>query len=157
MSPVDAARWVALVVADQINYHHKNHLKLHCAEERLVRLAGALGLASFIAVCLHYWLEENPYLLIFTAAGPAFAAAAHGVATRLGFVHRIALSRDAERELSLIDKELQQVIAGAGSPETAWAAVRNLAFRAAEAMGRESTSWHSQVRRQKSTCPDGHP
>ena len=39
-SPIDAARWVALVVADQINYHHKNHRKLHCADERLTWLAG---------------------------------------------------------------------------------------------------------------------
>jgi hypothetical protein len=152
-SPIDAARWVASVVAYQIEYHRRNHRKLHRAEERLTWLAAGLVLASFVAVCLHYWLDENPYLLIFTAAGPAFAAAAHGVTTRLGLVHRIALSRDAESELSLVNDELQEVIGGSGSPEPAWKAVRSLAFRAAEAMGRETTSWHSQVRRQKDELP----
>ena len=94
-------------------------------------------------------MGENKYLLLVTAAGPAFAAAVHGIATRLGFVHRIQLSLDAERELSPILDELAKVIANASAPEPTWIAVRKLAFRAAEAMGRETRSWHSQVRRQK--------
>jgi hypothetical protein len=94
-------------------------------------------------------VNENPYLLLFTAAGPAFAGAVHGLTTRLGFVHRIDLSREAEKEISLVHKELQNVIDHPASPGTTWNDVRKLAFRAAEAMGRENTSWHSQVRRQK--------
>jgi len=148
-SPIDAARWLAFVVADQSIYHRNNHHKLHCAERRLNWLTELLFLLAFFAVCLHPWAGNNRYLLILTAAGPAFAAAVHGVTTRLGFVHRIQLSQDAERELLLICDKLRGVIASASAPETTWIAVRKLAFRAAEAMGRETRSWHSQVRRQK--------
>jgi hypothetical protein len=148
-SPIDAARWLAFVVADQRTYHHNNHHKLHCAEQRLNWLTMILFGLAFIAVCWPLWKGDNDKLLLLTAAGPAFAAAVHGVTTRLGFVHRIQLSQDAERELSLILDELRGVIARAASPEATWIAVRNLAFRAAEAMGRETRSWHSQVRRQK--------
>ena len=152
-SPIDAARWLELVVAGQVRYHHKNHRKLRCAEERLTWLAEALFFASFAAVCLHPWLGESRYLLIFTAAGPAFGSAVHGIATRLGFVDRIDLSRGAESELAEVQKELQDALAGPGAPQIAWTTVRKLAFRAAEAMGRETTSWHSQVRRQKDELP----
>jgi hypothetical protein len=153
-SPIDAAKWVELVVTDQRTYHRNNHRKLHCAEQRLNGLTIILFVMAFIAVCWHLasWylaMGDNKYLLLVTAAGPAFAAAVHGIATRLGFVHRIQLSQDAERELSPILDELGKVIANPSAPEPTWITVRKLAFRAAEAMGRETRSWHSQVRRQK--------
>ncbi len=148
-SPIDAARWVALVVGDQFTYHHDNYHKLHCAEQRLNYLTIVLFALAFIAVCWHLKDGENNDLLLATAAGPAFAASMHGIATRLGFVHRIQLSHDAERELAQIRNKLHAVIAGASDSDATWIAVRKLAFQAAEAMGQETRSWHSQVRRQK--------
>jgi hypothetical protein len=146
---LDAAKWLVLVVDYQMSYHHSNYHKVHCAEKRLNRLTIILFGLAFIAVCWHLRMGEMDELLILTAAGPAFAAAIHGVTTRLGFVHRIPLSMDAEKELRLISGELHDVITRNPASEVGWVDVRKLAFRAAEAMGRETTSWHSQVRRQK--------
>ncbi len=92
-----------------------------------------------------------PYLLIPTAAGPAGAASLHGVRTRLGIVHRIALSRDTGAELRAIHDRLEQFRRDLGdmTPERAWSEIRMLAMRASTAMGSENTSWHNLVRREK--------
>jgi hypothetical protein len=37
--------------------------------------------------------------------------------------------------------------------DNAWSHVRHLAFEAAEAMGRENTSWHGLVRRYRDDLP----
>jgi hypothetical protein len=146
MSPLDAARWLNTVVADQTAYHRNNHHKLECAEQRLNLLTVILFGIAVLAVGFHLADFEDPRLLIATAAMPAFAAAIHGVATRLAFVHRIQLSRDAETELLPIREALGALIDDGAAD---WPAVRVLAARAAEAMALETTSWHSQVRRQK--------
>jgi hypothetical protein len=93
------------------------------------------------------------WLPILTTAGPAFAAALHGPTTRLGIVNRIALSRLAERDLRPICAELSDITARPAMTEALWARVRELAFRAADAMGRENTSWHGQVRLQRDSLP----
>jgi hypothetical protein len=145
-----ALAWVRLIVRDQIDYHKKNHHKLHRAEDRLRRFAIAIFVAAFFAVILHFHFKNADWLLLVTAAGPAFAAALHGVGTRLGIVHRAALSREVERQLTKIDNDLDELGKAAGhsvDEAEAWAQVRRLTFQAAEAMGRENTSWHGLVRR----------
>jgi hypothetical protein len=156
-SPAEAATWLQLVVEDQALYHETNELRLDHAEHRLHNWAAALFLLAVLAVIAHYfhslpWIAPVlPCLLIATAAGPAAAAALHGVRTRLGIVHRIALSRDAKLELDQIKVRLDQFKHGVADlpPERAWAEVRALARRAASAMGIENTSWHNLVRREK--------
>jgi hypothetical protein len=147
-SPLEAANWLDLIVSDQTNYHLDNHEKLESAEKRMVWLTVILFGFALAVVGSHFWYDdgEGKYSLIWTAAMPAFAASMHGVTNRLGFVHRIELSLDAEAELKLIRDDLKPLSAG-GAPD--WAPVRDLARRAADAMARETTSWHSQVRRQK--------
>jgi hypothetical protein len=89
-----------------------------------------------------------------TAAGPAAAAALHGAGTRLGIVHRAALSLDMERELKEIGGTLKKLIDSPPPVELdAWREVRRLAFEAATSMGRESSSWHGLVRRYRDELP----
>nr|WP_294524520.1 hypothetical protein [uncultured Rhodopila sp.] len=146
--PLEAAHWLDLIGSDQTNYHLENHEKLECAERRMVWLTGFLFAVALGVVGWHFSYpdSEGRYSLIWTAAMPAFAAAMHGVTTRLGFVHRIQLSLEAEVELTPIRDDLKALITG-GAPD--WSLVRDLAKRAADAMARETTSWHSQVRRQQ--------
>ena len=99
-------------------------------------------------------MDHEHGLLLFTAAGPAFAAALHGAGTRLGIVHRAALSRGIEKELRQIDSNLIKLINGTHSSKDPAAEVRALASAAAEAMGTENTSWHGLVRRYKEEVPD---
>nr|WP_294504182.1 hypothetical protein [uncultured Rhodopila sp.] len=145
-SALEAARWLKLVVKDQTTYHHDNHHRLECAEDRLIRLTVILFGVAVVAVVAELVDYGSSLLLLATAAMPAFAAAIHGVATRLGFVHRAQLSLEAAGELEPIQDDLDKMIDQA---EADWPNVRTLAARAAEAMARETTSWHSQVRRQK--------
>jgi hypothetical protein len=151
-SPVDAAKWLHLIVADQIGYHHRNHHKLEHAEHRLLILSQLIFLSALVAVVAHFFLHDAPWLILFTAAGPAFAAALHGTGTRLGIVHRTALSAEMERELARIDNGLTGMI-DAGPPAANWRDVRRLAAAATETMGRENTSWHGLVRRYRDELP----
>lgn len=151
LRPADAADWLQLIVQDQLDYHRKNHRKLERAEHMLRRLTQLIFLIAVLAVCAHYVLHTE-WLLLVTAAAPAFAAALHAIGTRLGISDRAELSEDIEAELDEIDKELTKVKAMAPG-EDAWRDVRRLAFEAAEAMGRENSSWHGLVRRYPHELP----
>jgi hypothetical protein len=156
-SPAEAAAWLELLVEDQALYHETNELRLEHAEIRLHNWAAGLFLLAVLAVVAHYfsklpWIAPVvPWLLILTAAGPAAAAALHGVRTRLGIVHRIALSRDTKAELDQIHTRLKQFKLNLPNlpSERAWSEIRSLALRASNAMGSENTSWHNLVRREK--------
>jgi hypothetical protein len=152
VAPVPAAEWLHLIVGDQVKYHHDNHHKLDHAEKRLLFITQCIFAAAIVAVILHF-ITHAESLLLVTAAAPAFAAALHGTGTRLGIVHRAALSIDAERELKQIKDSLASLINGPPAVDEAWRQVRHLASEAAKAMGRESTSWHGLVRRYRDELP----
>jgi hypothetical protein len=122
-------------------------------------IADIVFLAAFVAVVVqlgsHYWpyLPASHWLLVLTAAGPAFAAACHGAATRLAIANRIVLSEGVEQELRPIQDALHEIIHRPPTSATAWADARSLAFRAADAMGRENQSWLGLVRLQRDTLP----
>ena len=153
-TPSDAAKWVRLIVGDQIDYHHNNRRKLHHAEHRLRFVTQLFFYAAVIAVIAHFiWHGPGAnWLLLLTAAGPAFAAAVHGTETRLGIVHRAALSVDTERELSAVDEGLGKIDDNSVG-EDGWREVRRLTAAADDAMGRENTSWHGLVRRHRDELP----
>ncbi len=156
-SPERAAAWLALMIEDQAGYHRSNCCKLELAQHRMTALSSLfffLALAAVVAeIALPTFSDGAKYLLLVTAAGPAFAAALHGAETRLGMVHRAALSRDAEADLTEIHDALQRLAQAPPATEAAWTQVRALALRAADAMGQENTSWHSLVRRQRDDMP----
>jgi hypothetical protein len=176
MSFPEAVRWLDAFVEDQIKYHSRNHLKLETAERRLTLFATLLFILSFVGAALEIdhvrdglaraisWLglppealavssallDEPKWLLLVTAAGPAFAAALHGAETRLGIVHRSELSKSMAEELGRIRRELLDARQAA---QEDWPQLHKLAFRAAAAMGDENTSWHSLLRRSPDTTP----
>jgi hypothetical protein len=150
LTPVEAADWLRLIVQDQIVYHRSNHRRLEHAESGLRRLTQLIFLVAIIGVTAHLYWPDATHLLLATAAAPAFAAALHGTGTRLGIVHRAALSGDLERELIEVDTALGDV---QGRPPGSWQEVRRLAFAAAEVMGKENSSWHGLVRRYRDDLP----
>jgi hypothetical protein len=152
-TPAQAARWLQWIIDDQTAYHHRNHHKLERAEGRLRFVTQAFFAIAMIAVLVHFCSHAR-WLLLLTAAGPAAAAALHGAGTRLGIVHRAALSLDMERELKQIGAALKRLIDNPPPVELdAWSELRRLAFQAANAMGRETTSWHGLVRRYRDELP----
>jgi hypothetical protein len=166
-TPQNAAKWLQLIVADQAQYHVGNHRKLEQAEETLNRIIEWLFSLAIVAVILHLGFivgsfEEGPVvrfieavLLLPTAANPAFAAALHGAGTRLGIVHRTALSEQTRDKLHGINKSLDRFIEAppSVSEDGDWTMVRELALAAADAMGEENVSWHGLVRRERDVIP----
>jgi len=164
--PEQAAAWLECIVQDQIAYHKRNHRKLHMVENRVQAITSILFCSAIIAVIAEVVVGMWPclhagWLLLVTAGFPAFAAAFHGAATRLGIVQRIALSHDVERTLARVHDSVSELMrrpdpAGADALtdiHLRWSQVRSLAFQAAEAMGQENKSWHSQVRLQRDSLP----
>jgi len=150
---VEGAAWLRLFVADQMTYHRNNHRKLALVEQRLLVLKVVVFLAAIGAVIAHFFSNAH-WLLLFTASAPALAAAVHGAETRLGIVHRAALSEKMDTELNDILRQLDaKGAASSPSQSLTWSAVRKLARRAAEAMVQENTSWHSLVRRERDFIP----
>lgn len=153
-SPAQAAAWVHLIVSDQLEYHRRNYQKLEHAEQQLRLVTAVIFFIAIFAVAahlvfrsFHFIFPYEEWLLLFTAAFPALAAALHGAGTRLGIVHRAALSRDMERQLAKIDNELVALSQPGMDEAAAWREVRHQTFEAAKAMGQENTSWHGLVRR----------
>ncbi len=146
LAPQQAAKWLDLIVNDQITYHHRNERKLEYAEARLRFATQTIFIIAMLAVVTHFFIVAH-WLLLFTAAGPAFAAALQGTITRLGIVHRAALSVDAAKDLGEVQTELLALMKASPPVAEAWSEVRRLAYNAARAMGRENTSWHGLVRR----------
>lgn len=153
LTATEAARWIQLIVVDQMHYHEHNQHTLERAEKTLGALSTSFFLASWVMVVLVLFRHDNPLFFLATAAGPAFAAALHGAGTRLGFVHRAALSSDMSRQLKEISYSLDELIRTAASSVQAWEKVRGLTFEAAKAMGAENTSWHRLVRRYRDELP----
>jgi hypothetical protein len=145
-----AIAWLRLIIGDQIEYHERNHSKLDRAESGLRTVSQLIFLSAIVAVLGHLYAEFKhahaeilDWLLLVTAAAPAFAAALHETGTHLGIVHRIALSEQTMSELKRIDDELGRSI----QAEDPWTKIRQLTYKATEIMGAENTSWHGLVRR----------
>jgi hypothetical protein len=141
-SPEQAADWLRLIIDDQISYHDVNYRKLKRAEHRLQLIARLIFLSAIIAVIAHF-CNHADWLLLFTAAAPAYAAALHETGTHLGIVHRTALSFDMRNELTQIRQELDNL----DRADDRWKKVRQLAYDATKVMGGENKSWHGLVRR----------
>jgi hypothetical protein len=159
-SAQQAAEWVQLIVRDKLVYHRRNHRKLERAEARLRGAAQLFFYLALAAVILHlgetfggWHLPEGNWVLMATVVGPAFAAALHGAATRLGIVHRAGLSKEMEKELETIEGSLISFVSAPRETPEGWREVRRLAYEAANAMGREHTSWHGLVQRHRDELP----
>jgi hypothetical protein len=153
LSATDAARWVQLIVDDQMRYHEHNHITLERAEKSLGAVSTGLFALSMLTIVAGLRGEHAPSLLLLSAGGPALAAALHGAGTRLGFVHRAALSREMHKQLKEISFALDERIRTAGSSGTDWQEARAQTYEAAKAMGAENSSWHRLVRRYRDELP----
>ncbi len=151
-TPIEGARWLLLIITSQMEYHRDNHDKLKRVESRLLLVKTIVFAIAIFAVAAHFHFHVT-WLLLLTASAPAAAAALHGAETRLGIVHRAALSEQMEKDLELLHDKLKEIIKAHPSTEVSWPVVRSVAREAAEAMGSENTSWHSLVLRERDFLP----
>lgn len=116
------------------------------AAETALRLGFAVAGAGLLLV-----LARHEALLLATAAGPALAAALHGVVNRLSLAHRAAESRAVLKGLRGVLARLPA--AGGEGSTAALVRVRALAQDAARAMDTENQRWHGVLSRQSDALP----
>jgi hypothetical protein len=145
LTPPQAARWLRLIVADQIAYYDRDYYLLKQLEQNLRVIKQAIFLIAIMAVLTHFCLHAE-WLLLFTAATPAFAAALHGAEIRLGILHRVPLSLEMKNELTHIDNALANTIRNPPPFEDAWLEVRRLAVEATTIFGRDTLWLHHVLR-----------
>jgi hypothetical protein len=140
-----AVAWLRLIIADQLSYYDRDYRKLMrlAVNIRIIKqLIFALGILAVLAHFFHH----AAWLLLFTAAAPAFAAALHGAATRLGIMKRAPLSFILRDELKRIDAALAQLTSNLSHTTDDWRKVRRLAFDAATAFNQNIMSYYSVMR-----------
>lgn len=147
-----AIEWLRLIVEDQRLYHADNFRKLEQTKNGLERLTFVIFAGAAAGVLGHLYNHQDVWLFA-TAGLPALGAALHGAGTRLGIVHRAALSNDAAKELAGLAHDLDRLGKSTLSDEVRWAELRSLTESAAEVMGRENSSWHGLVSRYTDELP----
>ena len=172
------AKYILDIVNDQCDYHrnngndqcnnHKDAIKSKAMlHHRLERIAILLFVMTGIAIVLHLsihaeWLSR--YVLIFTAALPAMAAAIHGVLTKMEF-KRLAQQhtntfKKLENIISLLE-ELYPDVDQSGpqvtdNSEPEWLRFRRLqqlALHAASTMSDENRQWQELLSNQDTEIP----
>ena len=144
VSPVVLCSGFGVVAALLILWRHRARL----LERPALRLTGVLvrlGLVGLGAGLLA-GLAHGHALLLVTAAGPALAAALHGIGVRLGLANRAAESHDVLNQLGPLLEALEDDAKELGE-------VRDLARQAAGAMTEENQRWHGLLRRQRDILP----
>ena len=137
-------------VAGQRRYHAAKHHQLHRQHVLLHRTALVLFVLTFGGVLLHFVLHAA-WLLIFTAFGPALAAALHGIGVKLEIGRLAGQSHAAEQELAALLASLD-----AFTPEATWEGwlrLRQLTLTAAQVMSRENIQWQELLSHQSAELP----
>ena len=143
VSPSALCGSFGVVAALWLLWRHRARL-LERQASRLIGVLVRVGLVGLGAGLLAS-LAHRHALLLVTAAGPALAAALHGIGVRLGLAHRAAESHDVLGRLRPLLAAIKD------APELA--EVRRLAHQAAGAMTEENQRWHGLLRRQRDILP----
>jgi hypothetical protein len=147
-----ALQWLRLIVEDQRIYHQGNYRKLEQMKNGLELLTFVIFIIAAGGVIMH--LRDHQDVWLFATAGfPALGAALHAAGTRLGIVHRAALSNDTAKALARLECQIDELGKSRQSAEILWTRLRLLTESAAEIMGRENTSWHGLVSRYTDELP----
>ena len=147
---VEATLYLQKILDGQIKYHQASHRKYHKLAHKLHTLTSIFFAITFAAVISHlFWHPE--WLLLFTGALPAFAAAIHGIITQNELRKLDLLSSAMARELKNISEAIDEALKERDS--TQWLRLRGLAAKAIGAMSNVSEEWHDLIREREATLP----
>ncbi|MBE0493756.1 MAG: hypothetical protein IBX48_05385 [Thiomicrospira sp.] len=142
-------------VRHQMRYHQRHHHQKHLGHKRLHALAELQFLLTFIAVVMHIYIHAN-WLLLFTAALPAFAAGLHGILTKLEMERISGQSARLYQQLEHLDLALtrfiQQTPAGDDSWQH-WLSLHYLANKSLQTMSDNITQWQHLIKVQQTEIP----
>lgn len=140
------------ILKDQQNYHERAAHEMHHVGHRLHVLTIWMFVMTTLAVISHFVVHAS-WLLIFTAALPALAAAMHGIKVQLEF-DRLSISAEqvSESLLALLG-ELQEVTASSGDSGEIWLRSRSIIGRACEVLAGSASQWQAVVRHRQVGLP----
>lgn len=152
---LDLAKHILGGVESQMHYHQTHHHQKHSGHHRLHWIAELSFLATFIAVVVHINLHAD-WLLLFTAALPAFAAAIHGILTKLEMERVSGQSAHIYLQLKQLDQALTQFIAQAKPGDDnwhQWVSLFYLADLSQQTMSDNITQWQQLIQHQQTEIP----
>lgn len=142
-------------VRSQMRYHQMHHHQKHLGHKRLHALAELQFLLTFIAVVMHIYIHAN-WLLLFTAALPAFAAALHGILTKLEMERIASQSASLYQQLEHLDLALTRFIKDTPPGDNSWhhwVSLHYLANKSQQTMSNNITQWQHLIQVQQTEIP----
>lgn len=152
---LDLAKHILGGVESQMHYHQNHHHKKHNGHHRLHWIAELSFVATFIAVVVHINLHAD-WLLLFTAALPAFAASIHGILTKLEMERVSGQSAHIYLQLKQLDQALTRFIARAKPGDDnwhQWVSLFYLADLSQQTMSDNITQWQQLIQHQQTEIP----
>jgi hypothetical protein len=149
------AKHVQASVKSQMRYHQAHHHQKQLGHHRLHFLAELQFGLTFIAVVLHIYIHDN-WLLLFTAALPAFAAAMHGILTKLEMERVSGQSASLYLQLEQQNQALERFIAMTPPGDDSWhhwISLRYLADTSQQVMSDNITQWQHLIQKQQTEIP----
>lgn len=142
-------------VQSQMRYHQQHHHQKHLGHHRLHTIAQATFVLTFIAVVAHLYIHEI-WLLLFTAALPASAAAIHGILTKLEMERISGQSAGLYHQMEQYDIALTRYIAHTqqGNDDwKEWVSLHNVANASQQTMSDNITQWQHLIQKQQTEIP----
>ncbi len=144
--------YVRKVIDDQYSYHKKNYHTLHTLEHRLHGLTQTAFVLTVLAVMGHFVIHAQ-WLLIFTAALPALAAAIHGIVTMNEMGRVSQLSKHTCHHLEHLLESLSRLDKLGLDEGRYFVHLRNITHESAAVMSNGNRKWQDLIEFQSTSLP----
>ncbi|MEI6269708.1 MAG: hypothetical protein WCP01_12580 [Methylococcaceae bacterium] len=144
--------YVVGVIKDQCSYHQKTHKTLHAIEHRLHWLTKLAFIMTGLAVIGHFVIHAQ-WLLIFTAAMPALAAAIHGIVTMNEMGRVSQMSNHTHHQLTHLLKSISRLDALQFDDARFLIQLRNITHESASVMSNVNRQWQDLIEHQTTSLP----
>ena len=125
---------------------------MHVAAHRLQLATLLMFIMTTVAVLLHFVLHAD-WLLIFTAALPAIAAALHGIKVQLEFERLAASSKQMAAVLAEIVSAVEFASYSSETDYLQWLRLRSLIAGASTLLAGAANRWEDVVRHRRVGLP----
>ncbi len=144
--------YAKVILDGQRQYHARTAHQMHIVAHRMHLATTGMFILTTLAVLLHFVLHEK-WLLIFTAALPAFAAALHGIKVQLEFDRLSATSHEMADTLQDTLRAIDSLSSSGLDECRKWLRLRGLVLGACVKLASAADRWNDVVRHRKVDLP----
>lgn len=144
--------YAKVILDGQHKYHARLAHQMHVVAHRMHLATTGMFALTTAAVLLHFVLHEK-WLLIFTAALPAFAAALHGIKVQLEFDRLSATSQEMANTLQDTLMAIDSLSSSGLDDCSKWLRLRGLVLGACVKLASAADRWNDVVRHRKVDLP----